>query len=111
MPFVMAVIGAVLLLNVRQRAWIWIPASAAGYLLERGLVYLLFQSGLSWFENLTYVIEAQFGQFASWIGPMQIIVGLYALGDILCAAVLAWKMPPVVMISRKPSEPAIRVEC
>jgi hypothetical protein len=79
--------------------------------LARGLIYLLFQSGLSWFENLTYVIEAQFGQFAPRLTTMQTLAGLYALGDILCAAVLAWKMPPVVMISRKPSEPAIRVEC
>jgi len=78
-----------LLANVRQRPWAWLLAGMGqvivgqlGYRLISNLSYSMGSRYISWPIVLDYVVQGG-------------ISGLWLLGELAAAAVLAWWMPPV----------------
>ena len=59
------------------------------------MIDLVFKSGLFWNGKIHDLMGAKFGLFLTGQMVFAFGNGVQALDDALCAAVLAWKMPPV----------------
>ena len=99
-------IEAAILWGVRQRAWAWILAGMAGFILTQAGVWFVYGMGsnnsiANWVMNLIgntspglrTQLNATFGR------------GFWIAGEILPAVVLAWKMPPVRSSAAAPPPP------
>jgi hypothetical protein len=95
---------AAILRNIRRRAWAWILASMAGIVLSQLFTYFAYSTGQSLITRMTSEIGSNLGPFASQL-QMGVYRGIWLLGEALCAAVLAWKMPLVKPASEAVSEP------
>jgi hypothetical protein len=83
-----------ILRSVRQRAWAWILASMAAIVLSSAFTFVAYSVGQSLITNLMNGVSAKLGPLASYL-QVGLHQGIWLLGEGLCAAILAWKMPPV----------------
>jgi hypothetical protein len=96
---------AAILRNIRQRAWAWILASMASVLLSSLFTYFAYGAGLPLMTKVTSELGSHLGPFAGLV-QFGILRGIWLLGEALCAAVLAWKMPPATSTQSQPQNSA-----
>jgi hypothetical protein len=95
MSLVIPLAEAALLRNIRRRAWAWILASMAGVVLSSGLTHLFYRATRPQFMDLMNDVGAALGVQLAGLAQIGFSRGLWLLGEVLCAAILAWKMPPL----------------
>jgi hypothetical protein len=76
----------------------------AGVVLSSAFTQLAYNVVRTQFDNLMSGYTEKLGvQFGSLV-QAGLFQGVWLLGEVICAAVLAWKMPPVKPTSSEPTE-------
>jgi hypothetical protein len=101
LSLVIPLLEAAILRNVRQREWAWILASMAGVVFSSGFAQVGYNIARSQLNSLANSLAADLGsEFGPQVGSLiqsGLFRGVWLLGEVVCAAVLAWKMPPIVL--------------
>jgi hypothetical protein len=94
---VVPLVEAAILRGVRLRAWAWILAGMAGVLLTQLSFWYMFS--MNGHQTIERFVADRLGtkgtQTLVSLGTSAILQGFWLLGEVISAAVLAWKMPPV----------------
>jgi hypothetical protein len=93
---------AAILRNIRQRAWAWILASMAGVVLSSVFFQVVYNVARAQFNDLMNGFSGKLGMQFSSLVQSGLSRGVWLLGEVICAAVLAWKMPLVKQASGTP---------
>ena len=101
MGLVAPIIHAAILRGVRQRAWAWILAGMAGVILSQlSFWFVYIAGGEQWIDRLVGNIVSDPTNRLAAAMKSGVLRGIWIVGQAISAAVLAWKMPPVISAER-----------